>query len=355
MTKLQTLMNTLPQDMDAALILSETNRQYYTGMHTSAGVLLVTRQQAYFLVDFRYYEAACKQVTDCQVVLRERLYPQLQKLMDQQNLRRIGLEDAYLTVAEYNALKENLSVELISDGRLSRLIFDQRMVKTPEEIALIKRAQEYTDRAYLHILDYIRPGRTEREIALELEFFARRLGADGISFDFIVVSGANGSLPHGVPGNRPVAKGDFITMDFGVRSNGYCSDMTRTVALGSISEKQQQVYDLVLKAHLESMQAVKPGVPCQEIDAVARRIIEQGGYGDCFGHALGHGVGLEIHEEPRFGKGCETLCAPGQVVTIEPGIYLPGEFGVRIENMVLVTQDGFEDLTKSSRELVILQ
>ncbi len=354
MTKLQTLMNNLPQGMDGALILSQTNRQYYTGMRSTAGVLLVTHQEAYFLVDFRYYEAACKQVTDCSVVLQEKLYPQLQELMGRHNLHRVGVEDAYLTLAEFAGLEKNLPVELVHDGTLSRLIFDQRMVKTPDEVAQIKRAQEYTDRAFLHILDYIRPGRTEREIALELEFFARRLGADWTSFNFIVVAGENGSQPHGVPGNRPVKDGDFVTMDFGVRCSGYCSDMTRTVAVGAPSEKQRQVYDLVLKAHLESMAAVKPGIPCEEIDAVARNIITQGGYGEHFGHALGHGVGLEIHEEPRFGMGCKTLCAPGQVVTIEPGIYLPGEFGVRIENMVLVTPEGHEDLTKSTRDLLVL-
>ena len=239
--------------------------------------------------------------------------------------------------------------------RWSRGNSELRECKTEEEIGKIEQAQAIAEAAFAHILEYIHEGVTEREVALELEFYMRRAGATRAAFDIIVAAGASGSVPHAIPSDEPIRRGDLVTMDFGAVVDGYHSDMTRTVAVGEVSERQKLVYDTVLRAQKASLAVLKAGVSCVEGDAAARRVIEEAGFGQHFGHGTGHGVGLEIHEEPRLSpRAGEKLLRVGQVVTVEPGIYLPGECGVRIEDMALITKEGCRNLTHAPKELICL-
>ena len=243
---------------------------------------------------------------------------------------------------------------LILQKIIKKEIGDMRAVKCKGEISLIKAAQEITDSGFTYIKDRIAAGRTEREVALDLEFFMRKNGSEGIAFDTICVSGKNSSKPHGVPGEKIIEKGDFVTLDFGAMKGGYRSDMTRTVCIGNPTEKMKTVYDTVLKAQSEALKSIKPGTVCEEIDKVARDIIDNAGFKGAFGHGLGHSVGIDIHENPSFNTRCETVTKPGMVITVEPGIYLENEFGVRIEDMIIVTENGSENITKSEKQLLIL-
>lgn len=357
MNRLEVLTAALPEELDAAIISSTCNRMYYTGLASSDGTLLVTRRGSVFIIDSRYVEVARKTVCGCEVVLQDHLENQLCAFAQQYGLRRIGIESTTCTVSQFASWKEALSsvgCEVMMDNRVSDLIAGQRMIKNETELSLIRKAQELTDRSFDHICGFIRPGMTEREIALELEFYSRKIGSEGPSFDFIVVSGPNSSMPHGVPGERKVEKGDFITMDFGCIVGGYHSDMTRTIALGEPDEEMKRVYQTVLEANCMAIAAVKAGVPCAGVDKVARDIIDAAGYAGCFGHGLGHGVGVEIHEAPRFSRMAAGECVPGMIVTVEPGIYLEGRFGCRIEDMIYVTSNGCINLTASSKELIVL-
>lgn len=356
MDRLEKLMQNIPGDLDGVLITSSVNRQYYTGMRSSAGILLATKEQCYFLIDFRYIELAKNTVKNCRVILLEGSgREQLRQIVEKHHLKRLGIESGYLSVASYLEYKELVApAELSFDNRVNDLIIRQRMVKSRQEVEAIQVCQDLTDETFTHILEYIKEGQTEREIALEMEFYMRKRGAQEVSFSFIVVSGANSSLPHGVPSNKKVEKGDFITMDFGGAIDGYRSDMTRTVAVGQVSEEQKRLYDTVLRAQLAALDAIEVGKSCKEIDKVARDLIYGAGYEGCFGHGLGHSVGLEIHESPRFSPSCDTLCEPGLIMTVEPGIYLEGKFGCRIEDMVYITEEGIQDLTHSPKELICL-
>lgn len=356
MNKLAQFVKKLPEDLDAALISSDCNRLYYTGMESSAGTLFVTREQCYFIIDFRYIEVARRKVQDCEVILQEKLGEQLRELAQKHHVRRVGIESENCSLKTFLSYREMLpDCEIAMDNALTELIAAQRMIKDEAELDWIRRAQDLTDRSFEYICGFIKPGQTEREIALELEFYSRKLGSECASFDFIVVSGPNSSLPHGVPGERTVRKGDFITMDFGCVVGGYHSDMTRTVALGEPDSEMKKVYETVLRANRTSMAAVRAGAECAQIDRIARDIIEvEAGYQGCFGHSLGHSVGVQIHEAPGFASSCKTLCQPGMIMTIEPGIYLEGRFGCRIEDMIVITENGCVNLTKSNKELIIL-
>ena len=253
----------------------------------------------------------------------------------------------------FEQLSEECGAKAILNTTLDDAIRKQRIVKSDEEVKRICDAQAITDATFEHILPYIKEGVTEREIALEIEFFMRKAGADGNAFNPIVVTGANGSQCHGIPGNTQIKKGDLITMDTGAMLAGYHSDMTRTVALGYVNDEQRAIYNTVLKAQLAVIDGAHPGMRCCDVDKIARDIIETP-YPNTFGHGLGHGVGFEIHEWPRFNKTDETICEPGMVITDEPGIYIPGKCGVRIEDMLLITDDGCRSLTHSPKELIIL-
>jgi Xaa-Pro aminopeptidase len=343
------------QESEAVLLFESANRRYFTNFNSSAGVVIVTDKKAVFMVDFRYIENAKKQVKSMEVALFTDLVKQIAEFLKGENTNKVYLETDSIDLSLYSKLKANLEgIEISTDGKIQTAIDKLRAIKDSSEIGFIKQAQAITDKTFDYILNHIAVGKTEREIALEMEFFARKNGSDGIAFDFIVVSGKNSSLPHGVPTDKKLEKGDFLTMDFGARVNGYCSDMTRTVALGEVSDHQKRVYETVLTAQGMSASIVKAGVVCKDVDAIAREYIYENGYEGCFGHGLGHSLGLDIHENPAFNTRDETVLESGMVMTVEPGIYLENEFGVRIEDMVLVTDDGFENLTHSPKELIIL-
>ena len=348
----------IQQDLSAdtaLLITSEANRFYVTGFHSSAGVVLVTKEEAYFFIDFRYYEKAKSQVESCSVVLSERTQGEIYELLQKRGVSSLFVETDSMSVAELARYKEALpDIEILDDDKMDRLLEDMRAVKNEKELSLIRAAQKITDETFTYILGRIEAGRSEIDIMLDMEFYMRKLGSEGVSFDFIVVSGKNSSLPHGVPTDKLVEVGDFVTMDFGAVVGGYRSDMTRTVAVGCVSQEQRRVYDTVLAAQKAAIEAVRPGLVCKEIDKVARDLIYGAGYEGCFGHGLGHSVGIEIHENPAFNMRCESVLQSGTVMTVEPGIYLENKYGVRIEDMVYVTDNGCVDITESQRELIIL-
>ena len=356
MDRIQALVEKLPQEVDGALITSTVNRHYFTGLRSSAGVLLVTRKGCSALLDFRYIEVARRTIQSCEVILQEKLEEQLPQLVKKYGVRRLALETTYQTIGEMNRYQKLLpEVELLTGEEVDKTILQLRRVKDEEEIGHIRDAQAITDKSFSEMLDVIKAGMTERQVAAELEYRLKKNGADGLAFATIAVAGPNSSMPHGVPGDRPLQAGDFLTLDFGAASAGYCSDMTRTVAIGHVTEEMEKVYNLVLEAQLASIAKIAPGVPCVEVDAAARDLIYGAGYEGCFGHGTGHSLGLQIHEDPRFSTTAgEAVCQPGIVMSVEPGVYLSGRFGCRIEDIVLITPEGCQDLTHSPKELLIL-
>ena len=342
--------------LDAMLLTGEANRFYASGFHSSGtdGVALVTRKKAYYFTDSRYTEAAgrCLVGAELREIGHGRGYAALiGEAIQEQHISRMGFEDAYMTVQDYKRYKKALSCDLVP---ATELLWQLRMVKDDEELEALVAAQRIAERALEEILEEIRPGVTEKEIAARLQYLMLHYGASDMSFDPIVVSGPNGSLPHGVPSDKKVENGEFITMDFGCIYNGYCSDMTRTVALGEPTEEMRKVYNVVLQAQLAGLAASKAGVTGKSIDAAARKVIEDAGYGEYFGHGYGHSVGIEIHESPNANLRDETLMPVGAAVSAEPGIYLPGRFGVRIEDVAIMTEDGCIDITKAPKDLIVL-
>lgn len=344
----------LPPQLDGALICSDVGRAYLTGMHSSAGTLLVLKDRAYLIIDFRYIEKAKRTAQGCKVILQDKLYEQINTLLKRHDAHTLGVESGYMTVGQYLDYGERLSVKLVMDKQVTKLLEKLRMHKSAEELAQICEAQRFTDATFDYILGYIRPGMTEREIAREMRDYADRQGSQGPSFDYIVVSGKNSSLPHGVPSDKSVQDGDFITMDFGCLAGGYCSDMTRTVAVGHCTDEMHKVYDTVLQAQLAGIAAIRPGITCKAVDAVCRDLIYQAGFEGCFGHGTGHSLGLEIHEAPACNMRDESVCEEGLIMTVEPGIYLEDRFGVRIEDMVFITAQGCRNLTNAPKNLIIL-
>lgn len=342
--------------LDALLVTGEANRLYASGFHTSGGdgVALVTRSGAFYLTDSRYTEAARRQIVDAEIleIAPGRGYSVLlQEILMAQKVRRLGYEDAYLSVREFEAYRAALDCEWVA---ATELLWALRRVKSGEELKKMEAAQGIAERALGDILQEIRPGVTEKELAARLQYLMLHYGAADMSFDPIVVSGPNGSLPHGVPGERKIRGGEFVTMDFGCVYQGYCSDMTRTVAVGSVTEEMRRVYDTVLSAQLAGIAAAKGGVSGREVDAAARAVIEQAGYGAYFTHSFGHGVGVEIHESPNAAPRNDAAMPVGAVISAEPGIYLPGKLGVRIEDVVVLTKTGCRNLTHAPKELLVL-
>ncbi|MDR1464483.1 MAG: Xaa-Pro peptidase family protein [Oscillospiraceae bacterium] len=341
----------LPED-GAALVTSEVNRRYLTGFSSSMGVLLITRDCARFLADSRYIEAARAEVQACETAELTRLREQLPALLREWGISVLLLEAGSVTLAEAAQYRKWLpDVTLETGPALDQAIEALRVRKRDWEVARIRQAQRIAEAALTEVRPLLQPGRTEREIALALDYAMLRGGADALSFETIAVGGENSAKPHGVPGGRALRDGDFLTLDFGAVVDGYHSDMTRTIAIGTPSEEMRRVYKIVLAAQEAALAALRPGLPCREADAAAREIIAAAGYGDSFRHGLGHGVGVEIHEAPTLSARSEGILAPGHVVTIEPGIYLPGRFGVRVEDMALITESGYENLTAAGKEL----
>jgi Xaa-Pro aminopeptidase len=338
----------------AVLVSTHANRRYLTGFPSSVGYLLMTHKGNKLFVDSRYFEAANKKVVDSEVVLTSNLWDQLNTIMKEERIQRLLIETE-TELAFYRLLKTKLQVKVVPSQPLSDKLLNLRSVKKREEIESIVAAQRIAERAFDDILNFIKAGVSEREIAALLEYKMKIYGAEGIAFGTIAVSGANSSLPHGVPTDKTVAEGDFVTMDFGGVINGYCSDMTRTVAVGHATDEMIKVYNTVLSAQENVIKTVKSGIICKDADAAARDVITQAGYGECFGHSTGHGVGLHVHERPNLSPAAQGVkLRAGQVITAEPGIYIPGKFGVRIEDMLLVRKNDCKNLTKAPKHLIIL-
>lgn len=343
------------KDNEAFLVTSGSNRFYLTGFNSSAGTVLITKTRAVFFIDFRYFEKAKNTVYSCDVVLYDKGDKGIYEFCKSEKIKCIFVESSFVSLTQHKHLSDLFGgIAISKDNLLDLSINKMRAVKSADELLCIKQAQALTDSTFDYILPRITAGRTEREVMLDMEFFMRGLGASGVSFEFIVVSGKNSSLPHGVPTEKPIERGDFVTMDFGGIVGGYCSDMTRTVAVGSVSDEQKTVYDTTLKAQLAALDAIKAGKICGDMDKIARDIIYNAGYKGCFGHALGHSLGIDVHESPSLSPNNKDVLQLGNVVTVEPGIYLENKFGVRIEDMVYVTEDGCINLTKSDKNLIIL-
>lgn len=356
MTQLQRFQSALKNsEFDAAIISSELNQRYLSDFKYTDGYILVGREKAYLLTDFRYVEAARASVKDFEILMPEGpMINAVCQLIGENKYSAVAVEDAELSCKTFETFKENLPKDCKPFFGASRLLNAQRAVKLPYEIQRMEKAQQITDMAFTHILDFISTDVTEAEVALELEFFMRSNGAESTAFETIAVSGPSSSLPHGVPSNVKLRKG-FLTMDFGAKYEGYCSDMTRTVVIGKADEEIKKVYDTVLSAQIAALEKIEGGINCREADESARKIIREAGYGAAFGHSLGHGVGMFIHEFPSLSPHAPAdLCLQsGNVVTVEPGIYLEGKYGCRIEDMIAINQDGtLHNFTHSSKELI---
>ena len=348
-------LNQLREDkeLEAIMITSKKNRFYFSRFTGTAGKVLITESNNYFITDFRYIDQANEQTEGLEIIeISKNKNKNLVKFLNDKGLTSIGFEDGDLSYKEYQELK-NFDTE-IEYSPLSDEINEFRKVKDDREIEIIKEAIKITEKAFDKIITYIEPGMKEREVAAELEYYLRKLGGEGPSFDFIVASGKRSALPHGVASDKIIETGDFVTLDFGTYYQGYCSDMTRTIVVGEPDDKQVEIYNTVLKAHLEVIEKIKPGMTGQEADQIARDIIEKAGYGDNFGHGLGHGLGIEVHESPRLSPTSEEVLKPGMIVTDEPGIYIQDWGGVRIEDDLVITEDGCESLNNSDKKLIIV-
>lgn len=354
MNHLKQIAAKLPEyGIDAMLITSEPGEFYAVDLH-GEGVVIVAPGAVRYITDSRYIEVAKATVEGAEVLSvtpgadRTSL---INEFLDAHSVKKLGIEDNYVSLGQYDAFKTGLHAELCFAGEL---VTKLRWSKDGEELSRMVEAQRITDEAFSAMLDFIKPGMTEAQIAARLvyEMFSR--GVNQVSFDPIVASGPNGSKPHAIPGLRQVQEGDFITMDFGCKYMGYCSDMTRTIALGRVSDEQRKVYETVLTAQLTAIEASRAGIPGRELHGIAARVIADAGYGEYFGHGYGHSAGIEIHEAPYANSRDATPLPVGAMVSAEPGIYLPGRFGVRIEDMVRMEEGGHLDITHSPKELIIL-
>ncbi|OLN23333.1 Xaa-Pro dipeptidase [Domibacillus antri] len=338
--------------VDGLFIMSPYNRRYVTGFTGTAGAVLVTQNDAVFLTDFRYTEQAEKQASGFTIVQHTK--PLLQEAMEQAKtlgVQTLGFEKEHVSYQEYELLNKYFTGHL---KPVAGIVENLRLIKTESEIKILKEACNIADAAFKHILDFLKPGTREIDVSNELEFFMRKCGAASSSFDIIVASGARSALPHGVASDKKIESGDFVTLDFGALYKGYASDITRTVAVGEPSEQLKEIFEIVLEAQMAGVEQIKPGMTGKEADAVTRDIITSKGYGGAFGHSTGHGLGLEVHESPTLSIRNDKPLEAGMVVTVEPGIYLPGIGGVRIEDDILLTDGGNERLTHSTKELIIL-
>jgi len=339
--------------LDCVLITQITHAQYLSGFTGSNAMILLTPQKRYFLTDFRYQVQAQKEVKDLKVIIAEReLTSELPKLPEFSKRVKVGVESAYMSLKMLEKLKELLPKAEFRP--VENLVESVSVIKDSEELKRIRKAVKIADKAFSDILGHIKPGVQEKDIAFEMEYNMRSQGADGIAFDLIVASGQRSSMPHGKASTRKLRKGDFVTLDFGCFYQGYSSDITRTVILGKASERQRKIYEIVLAAQKKACKSVKPGLACSRLDGIARDIIMKAGYGDYFGHGLGHGIGMVVHDNPSLNSRSTDVLAEGMVVTIEPGIYIPNWGGVRIEDDVVVTSTGGQILSKSPKELIEL-
>lgn len=340
------------ENLDAIMVESEFNRTYVTGFTGTSGLALVSKFGCVFITDFRYTEQAADQIKGFEIVQHTGpIYQELEKQVVNLGIKTIGVEKNLVTYGTFTNLQNVLSCEIVP---VQGIIEDLRLIKSPSEIKIIKEATEIADAAFSHILGFIQPGKTELEVSNELEFFMRKLGAKCSSFDTIVASGLRSALPHGVATSKVIESSEMVTLDFGAYYKGYCSDITRTVSVGKPSSEMENIYNIVLEAQLRGVNGIRPGMTGKEADALTRDYITEKGYGPQFGHSTGHGLGMEVHEQPSLSFKSDQVLQPGMIVTVEPGIYVAGTGGVRIEDDILITDTGVEILTKSSKELIIL-
>jgi len=354
MKNLDKYLSLLNEEVNGLLLTSRYSRHYGAEFDIAEGIAVVSRKGCRYFTDSRYIEAAQNGIQDFEVIMTDRAHPYSQLLNEaiaDFGITTLGYEEYYLTVAELNGFKSKLNAKLVP---MHREISGFRAVKEDWELDHMRKAQAIADKAFAEICTRIKPGMTEKELQAELIYCLYKNGGEGLSFDPVVVSGPNTSLPHGVATDRVIREGDFITMDFGVLLSGYCSDMTRTVAVGYATDEMKKVYDIVLQAQLAGIAATRAGVPGKEIDAAARKVIADAGYGAYFGHGYGHSLGLEVHENPSPNASNDKPMPVGAVASAEPGIYLPGKFGVRIEDVVIYTEDGYENITHSPKNLIII-
>ncbi|MBO5788361.1 MAG: aminopeptidase P family protein [Clostridia bacterium] len=352
--KLQKVRAAMKQaGMDALFVTDELNQRYLLEYPFTDGMLVILQDEAYMVTDFRYFEEAEKKANKAfSVVMPSPRAPFVQEVLSSHGVKTVGYESASMSCDAFARLSE--LYKEFSFLPCGAMLGKVREIKTPEELEKMAKAQSITDAAFTHILGMMQPSMTEIEVALELEFFMRRHGADGLAFETIAVSGDASALPHGKPRNLPLQKG-FLTMDYGASYDGYCSDMTRTVVIGKADANMKTLYATVLEAQLAGIAAVKAGAEGYEVDKVARDIIDSTAYRGCFGHSLGHGVGLFIHESPRLAQSAKNIFLEvGHVVTVEPGIYVQGQYGCRIEDMVAVEENGCRDFTASPKEMIEL-
>lgn len=349
--KLRELME--KETVDGFLVTSSYNLRYLTNFTGTSGLAIITPNKAFFVTDFRYTEQAAKQAQGYEIVKHSGpIFEEVARICQQEEINALAFEESHVSFAEYTALED--VIEETPLVPISGMIESLREVKDQEEIDTIQHACHIADQAFDRVLKMVRPGMTEIEVANQLDFYMRSLGASSVSFETIVASGVRSAMPHGVASEKVIEQGDLITLDFGCYYNGYVSDMTRTFAIGDPGEKLKEIYQIVLEAQLKVLEAAKPGMSGIELDAIARDHIASFGYGEAFGHSTGHGIGLEIHEGPNVSFRADKLFVPGNVITDEPGIYLPGIGGVRIEDDLLITETGNKVLTHSPKELIIL-
>lgn len=337
-------------EIDAVYLTSKTSHRYFTGFDNEDGAILITKQGAYAFEDFRYTEIANKLLTGVFTVIQPKGKRSiwLGEIIEKESIQKLGVEDQSITLSNYLRLKDDLNVKLYEIGETIEQI---RQIKTSDEIEKMEKAQSIADMAFDHVLGLLSTDITENDVAAELEYFMRKHGAEDKSFETIAISAEKTSLPHGVPSNAKLKKG-FFTMDFGATVDGYHSDMTRTVCIGKADEEMKKLYNTVLEAQLKALEYLSNGGRgCKEADSIAREIIYKD-YKGYFGHSLGHSVGLEIHETPILSPNYDGILVPGNVVTVEPGIYIPGKYGVRIEDMVLICENGIKNFAKSPKELI---
>ncbi len=354
MKNLDKYLSLLNDEVNGLLLTSRYSRHYGAEYDIAEGVAVVSKKGCRYFTDSRYIEAAQNGIKGFEVIMTDREHPftlLINEAIADFGITALGYEENYLTVAEFNAYESKLNAKLIP---MHAQISGFRAVKEEWELENMRKAQVITDKAFAEMCTRIKVGMTEKELQAELIYCLYKNGGEGLSFDPIVVSGPNTSLPHGVATDRVIQAGDFITMDFGVLYNGYCSDMTRTVAVGFATEEMEKVYNTVLQAQLAGLAATRAGVKGKDIDAAARKVIEDAGYGKYFGHGYGHSLGLEVHESPSPNSGNDSPMPAGAVASAEPGIYLPGKFGVRIEDVVIFTPDGCENITNSPKNLIIV-
>ncbi len=354
MRNLDKYLSLLGQEVDGLLLTSRYSRFYGAEFDIAEGVAIVTKNGCCYMTDSRYIESAQNGISGFEVVEMSRQNP-YNKLINEAIARfgveRLGYEEGYLTVAELMGFEEGLQAQLIPYGSQ---INSFRAVKEDWELARMRKAQQITDAAFTEVLPRIKTGMTEKQLQAELIYCLYKNGGEGLSFDPIVVSGPNTSMPHGVAGDRVIQEGDFITMDFGAMYGGYCADMTRTVAVGYATEEMRLVYETVLAAQQAGIAATRPGATGSQIDGAARQVITDAGYGPYFGHGYGHSIGMECHEMPSCSPSANVPMQMNMVSSAEPGIYLPGKFGVRIEDLVIFTADGCENITHSPKNLIIV-